>query len=282
VTWLGIDDDSGALHLGGTAVIDGVVPKWRRGMDHVVDVTEDARVRVVACATAACPAGDLATYAAVDFAEPARPRRSGAMTLARAGDAAVNFSADRLFVARPPRDPSSSDATELAVFETTREPVLLGAVSVRGTVSSLALRGDHVVALGWTGTIEAGRRAILHDLDVRGAPRLVGSVSFGGDWTWSAAYDDDRALSFDPNLALGALPMTTVRGSSGALGAVQVLAFAPSGPRAVMESGVGHADRLLFLDGRLLSFAADGVSVVSFPGVERVRRRWEDRATLVR
>jgi hypothetical protein len=282
VTWLGIEDESAALEVGGTAVIDGVVPRWRRGTDHVVDVTEDAQVRVVACATAACPAGDSATYGAIDFTKPARPRRISAMTLARAGDAVFNFSGDRLFVARPSQGPDARDVTELAIFKTVREPFLLGSVSIAGTVSSLALRGDHVVALGWTGTITAGRRAIIHDLDMKGAPRLVGSLAFGGDWTWSAAYDDDRAFSFNPNLTLGALPMTTVRGNSGAMGAVQVLAFGPSGPRAVTERGIGSADRVLFVDGRLLSFSADGVSVVSFPGEERVRRRWEDQPTLIR
>jgi hypothetical protein len=262
VTWIGIDDTTAALTTGGTVVVGGVVPRWRRSTDHVVDVSEDGQVRIVGCATAACPAGDLATYAAIDFADPARPRLTSATSLARASDAAFNFSADRLFVARPPRDPNLRDATELSVFKGNREPQLVGTVAIPGTVSSMVLRGDHLVALGWTGTATAGRRAIVHDIDVNAVPRLVGSLSFGGDWTWSAAYDDDRALSFDPSRTLGALPMTTLRGRSGALAAVQVLSFGASGPRSVIEHVIDSSDRLLFVDGRLLSFSPAGVVVV--------------------
>lgn len=291
VTWIGIaPNDLGVQRLHGTATFAGVVPRWRRATDHVVDVAEDARVRVVACATAACPAGEAATYASIDFSEPDRPRVTSWSMLARAGDGVFNFDGDRLFVARPPAD--RTETTDLTIFRTSGDLTRVGALRLRGTVASIAVRHDaefvrygsvgDLVVLGWTGSASAGRRAIVHQIDARRAPRLVGSTSFGGDWTWSPAYDDDRAISFDPTSTLAALPMTTMRGQSGAFAAAQVLSLAPTGPRNVMEREVAVADRLLFVDGRLLAFSAEGVVGVRQPGEHRVNRMWDDLRPSVR
>ncbi len=279
VTWIGVDPELGSLRLHGTATFSGVVPRWRRATDHVIDVEEDARVRVVACATAACPAGDLAAYASIDFSEPNRPRVASWSLIARAGDGVFGFDGERLIVARPPVEPI--EATDISFFHTSAGLVPAGTVRVPGTVSSLAARDGSVIALGWTGSASAGKRAIIHQLDVRRAPQLVGSTGFGGDWSWSPAYEDDRAMSFDPSTTLGALPMTTVRGRTGAVAAAQVLSFGPSGPRAVMEQEA-VADRLLFVEGRLLAFSADGVTNVRHPGERPFRRRWEDGRSLIR
>lgn len=279
ITWVGVDPDQGHLQLHGTATFSGVVPRWRRATDHVIDVEEDGRVRVVACATAACPAGEMATYASIDFSEPNLPRMKSWSLIARAGDGVFGFAGDRLIVARPSAEPV--EATDMTFFGTSGELAPVGRVRVPGIVSSLAVRDGSVVALGWTGSASAGRRAIIHQLDVRRAPRLVGSTSFGGDWTWSPAYDDGRAMSFDPVSTLGALSMTTLRGKSGAVAAVQVLSFGPTGPRKVLEQEVS-ADRLLFVEGRLLAFSADGVSVVRQPGERAVRHRWDDVRALIR
>lgn len=291
VTWIGVaPEDLGVQRVHGTATFAGVIPRWRRATDHVIDVTEDAQVRVVACATAACPAGEAATYAAIDFAEPDRPRLTSWSTIARAGDGVFNFDGERLFVARSPVD--RSDTTELTILRTSGDLAPMGALRLRGTVASMAIRHDpqfvrleavgDLVVLGWTGSASAGRRAILHQVDARQAPRLVGSVAFGGDWTWSPAYDDDRAISFDPSSTLAALAMTTVRGKGGAVPAVQVLSLGTSGPRSVMEREFAVADRLAFVEGRLLAFSADGVAVVSQPGERRVRRTWDDLRPLLR
>jgi hypothetical protein len=291
VTWIGISpDDLGIERLRGTATFAGVVPRWRRASDHVVDVAEDARVRVVTCATTACPPGEAATYAAIDFAEPDRPRLASWSMIARAGDGVFNFDGERLFVARPPLE--RADATELAVFRTSGELAPLGAVRLRGTVASITVRHDpesvrrgsvgDLVVLGWTGSASESRRAIVHQIDARRTPRLIGSTSFGGDWTWSPAYDDDRSISFDPTSTLAALPITTMRGQSGALTAAQVLSLGPTGPRNVMERELTVADRLLFVDGRLLAFSADGVVVVRQPGEPRVQKKWDDLRPSVR
>jgi hypothetical protein len=282
VTWLGIaSEELGVIRLHGTSTVAGVIPRWRRASDHVIDVAEDARVRVVGCATSACPAGEAAAYAAIDFAEPDRPRLTSWSLLARAGDGVFNFDGDRLIVARPPAD--RSDGTDLAFFRTNSELVPAGSVRLRGTIGSIAVRhGGDVVALGWTGSATAGKRAIVHHVDARRSPRLLGSTSFGGDWTWSPAYDDDRAISFDPASTLAALPMTTMRGQSGAFTAAQVLSFGPVGPRNVMEKEVTVADRLLFVDGRLLAFSSEGVTVVRHPGEHRSQRSWDDLRTLGR
>lgn len=274
VTWLGMTDGDGALHEDGTITFAGVVPRWRRATDHTIDVTEDGQVRVVACTTAGCTPGEPAAYAAIDFAEPLRPRLTSWATLERVGGGAVAFTANRLFVARPPVD--GADATELAVFRTEQELVRLGAVRLDGNVASIVARDGDAIVLGWTGSASAGRRAVVHHVDTRRGPRRVGSASFGGDWTWSPAYDDERALSFDPNATVAALPMTTLRERTGAKTAVQVLSFTPSGPQPVLEREVGAAERVLFVDGRLLAFAADGVTVVTAPGEQRLRRSWAE------
>jgi hypothetical protein len=286
ITWIGIaQTDFGTQRLAGMTTISGVVPHWRRAADHVVDVTEDSFVRIVACATAACPGSgkDAAAYAGIDFSDPNHPRVVSWHLLARAGDAAFNFDGDRLFVARPPNASSGGlygeATTELAVFRTTpKELEPLGSVKLKGTVSSLAIRPyrvqDDVIALGWTGSASAGKRAIIHHIDTRKpAPRLIGSTSFGGDWTWSPAYDDERAMSFDPTSRLAALPMTTMRGKRGAFAAAQVFSLEPLGPpRLVLEREVAVADRLLFVDGRLLAFSSEGVVVVRDPNERELNR----------
>ena len=279
VTWIGVTQE-GALDLHGTAIVAGVVPAWRRASDHLLDVDEDGRVRVVACSTAACPGGESATFSAIDFAAPDRPRVTGSTVIARAGDGVFRFAGDRLVVARAPA--RHDGTTEIAVLRATAELAPAGSVEVRGAVGSLAVRDDDIFAAGWTGSASAGKRAIVHRIDLRRAPRHAGSISFGGDWTWSPAYDDARALSFDPASMLAALPMTTLRGPSAPVAAVQILGLGAGAPRDVAEREVGAVDRLLFVDGRLLAFSADGVDVVRLPGERPRHRTWDDVPSLVR
>jgi hypothetical protein len=280
VTWLSVVDDTpGSMRVHGTATVSGVVPRWRRATDHTIDVAEDARVRLVACATSACAPGDAAAYAAIDFAQPDQPRVTSWSLLARAGDGIVNFDGLRLIVARPAAD--RSDTTELAFFDTAKELSPVGTIRVRGAIGSVAVRdGGDVVALGWTGGASSGKRAIVHHIDARQTPKLIGAAAFGGDWTWSPAYDDDRAISFDPASTLAALPMTTTHGSDPARTAAQVLSIGRSGPRNVVEKEVAGADRLLFVEGRLLAFSADGVAVVHDSGRPSRQRRWDDIRTI--
>jgi hypothetical protein len=194
--------------------------------------------------------------------------------LARAGGGVFAFTGSRLFVARPPQE--GSDATELAVFRTEQNLIPQGTVRLNGTVGSIIARDEDAITLGWTGTMSAYRHAIVHHVDVRRAPRRIGSAAFGGDWTWSPAFDDDRAISFDPNATFAALPMTTVREQGGAHTAVQVFSFPPSGPRVLDEREVGAAERVVFVDGRLLALSAEGVTVVAAPGEQRLRRTWAE------
>jgi hypothetical protein len=255
LSWIEVDNDSLGLRMAGTTVVSGVVPRWRKS-DHVIDVSEDAEVRLIGCTNDGCTPGSAASYARVDFAVPSSPRIVATSTIARAAAGVFAFSPDAVLVARPPAD--DGDATELAVF---RNELPSGTLRLEGTVSSLALAERSVVTIGWTGSAMTGKLARIHHVDIRRAPRLLGSVSFGGDWTWSPAYDDERALSFDPLSTLAALPMTTLYGPSAPASAVQVLALNPA------RAGVSHAtgvtaDRLLFIDGRLLAFSADGVTVV--------------------
>ncbi|MBX3232563.1 MAG: hypothetical protein KIT84_16430 [Labilithrix sp.] len=274
VTWLGLDAGTGVFTLQGTATIDGVIPRWR-GVPRVIDVSEDGQVRLVTCPTAACPVDGPAAYASVDFSQPDRPRAMAWSLVARAGDGVVGFQGTRLVVARPAVD--RSDATELAFFRTDGALAPAGSVRLRGSVGSVVVEdsGD-VVTVGWTGNATTGRRAIVHHVDGRGVPRLVGAATFGGDWTWTRAYDDERVMGFDRGSLLAALPMTTLRGRHQPTAAVQVLSLDPSGPRAIAEKPAPFVDRLMFVDGRLLAFSADGVTVVRREGEQGAEQTWDD------
>lgn len=280
VTWIGLSpDDAGVLHRQGTQVVNGVVSRWRGAADHVIDVSEDGRVRVLGCATAACPPGEAATYAAIDFAEPDAPRVVGSSTIARAGDGVYRFHGEDLIVARAPSATEANDvngrnvsktATDVAFFRASKDLVPIATVRAKGIVGSLAAHGNDVVAIGWTGSAASGKHAILHRIDAPpgGKPRVVGAATFGGDWTSSRAYEDDRVMSFDPTSTLAALPMATMRGDHGVTYAVQVFSFGPKGraPQALFEHDSDKVDRILFVSGRLLAFSSDGASVISPEG----------------
>lgn len=273
VTLLSVDPDLGALGTQGTATFSGVLPRWRSS-HRVLDVTEDDRARFVTCPTAACDVAGPAAYAAVDFSTPSDPRVTSWNLVAGAGEGVIGFQGTRLVVARASAD--RSDASEIAFYHTEKELVPAGKVHVRGTVGSIVVRdsGD-VLTVGWTGSVSAGKRAIVHHIDGRGAPRLLGAATFGGDWTWTRAYDDDRVVSFDPASTLAALPMTTVRGALAPTSAAQVLSLDGRGPQAVAEETLTMADRLLFVNGRLLAFSPDGVVVLHREGEPGTEQRWE-------
>lgn len=273
VTWLGMDADLGMFSVRGSTTFSGVIPRWRSSR-RVLDVTEDDRARFVTCATSACDFSAPAAYASIDFSTPNEPRLTAWNLVAGAGDGVIGFQGTRLVVARPSED--RSDASEVAFYRTEKDLVPAGRVRVRGSVGTVAVRdsGD-IVTVGWTGSASAGKRAILHHIDARGEPRLVGAATFGGDWTWTRAYDDDRVIGFDPQSMLAALPMTTVRGDLGPTSAAQVLSLDTTGTHAIAEETVSLADRLLFVKGRLLAFSPDGVVVLrreSEPGSEL---RWD-------
>lgn len=260
ITWLGLDPELGSLSLQGTVTVSGVIPRWRSSRQ-VLDVTDADEVRVVMCARDACASDEEAAYATVDFALPAYPRLTSWSLVARAAGAVIGFQATRLVVARPAAD--RSDATELLFLRPDERLAPAHELRLRGTVGTIvAHESGDVVTVGWTGSAATGKRAIVHHVDARGAPRLVGATSFGGDWTWTRAYEDERSMSFDPLSMLAALPMTTVRNGAGPIAAVQVLSFDPAGPRALAEPPLPLGDRLLFVDGRLLAFSADGVVVI--------------------
>ncbi len=264
ITYVSIGNDGvGSLRPHGTSVIEGAVLPWRRGGDGIIDVSEDNRVRVVACATTACSPGTAATFATIDFTNLEAPRTAGWSMIGNAGaDGIFRFAGESLIVAR--QVPGKSGVTEIVHFDAERSLYVKGSLRVRGTIAALAVQNDSVVALGWTGDASAGKRAIVHRVDAR-SMRLVGSASFGDDWTWSPAWDDDRAVSFDPGSMLAAFPVTTVARSGAPISAVQILTLGKvGGPRGVdMIETEAAAQRLMFIGGRLLAFGNDGVSVVA-------------------
>jgi hypothetical protein len=270
VTWIDVtEEDPGKLHVRGTIAVAGVVSTVRGQVDSVLATDEDRVVRLYACARGCIPL-EAAEVAVIDFAEADRPRQTGAFTIPEGTDAVSRFHGNRLFLAHP----LDGGGTRLSVWRTTSAVSSEGSLRLDGTVAGIVARDAHIVTIGWTGTTGAGTKATIHvvDLSTARAPKLRGSVSFGRDWTWSPAYDDERALSFDPGASLAALPTTTLSSAGAYSAGAHVLSFGPSGPRvvSVVESERFH-DRLLFAGGRLLGFGAEGVLTLRDRGPARMR-----------
>ena len=262
LTWIALPPDApGHLKREGTSIVNGVVPRWRDASAHMIDVTEDARVRLFMCATAACPVGSDATYAEVDFGQPAAPRLVTWSPVARASDAVFRFVDGDAVVARPPPGGRLPAVTELLFLHTGAKLVPYGTLPVNGLVGSVARSGETLLVTGWKTTPATGKQALVHRVALGASPRLLGSVAVGSDWTWSPAFDDDAAVSFDPASSRAALPATTIPTGSGVRSSVEVLALPRGGVRSEASFETDSVDRIVFRDDHLLLFSASGVTV---------------------
>lgn len=261
VSWIDpAPDRPGAMSLRGTRVVAGGFPAWERD---VVSADEGQGVRFLACKTTECRVEEDALVRVIDFARGADDVRATLPVRIGAGVPVARFADDHLYVA--------SDGV-LRVVDLHPVPRVVGSVPLAGTVSALRPHGTQVLTVGTIGTPSTGIRVAVHDVDVRvpSLPRLRGTATFGHDWTWSRAADDDRALSIDPSRELMALPFSTWRARDGryATGA-QVLAFARGAP--VMREALpadGHVERVMFVKGQLLAVGAGAVTVLD-PASER-------------
>ncbi len=124
------------------------------------------------------------------------------------------------------------------------------------------------MALGSTGSPGTQMKMIVHDLDVRrpAVPRTRTSATFGSDWTWSLASDDDDAMSFDPASNLVAIPFTAWRHADEryVTGAQLVDLGRFGGQAAPALPADGWVERAVFLDGHLVTLGPNGISSIDY------------------
>lgn len=255
VSWVDLSRDRpGAMILRGTRAVGGRFPAWERD---VISADEAQAVRFLACTAKDCGAEKDAVVRVVDFAHGADDIRAALPVRIGAGVPVARFADDHLYVV---------DAAILRVVDLHPVPRVVGNLPLPGTVSAIHLHGTRVLAVGTVGTPSIGIRVAVHDVDVRvpSSPRLRGTATFGDDWTWSRAADDDRAISTDPTRDLVALPFSTWRARDGryATGA-QVITLGRGVPvlREALPAD-GHVERVMFVKGRLLAVGDGSVTVL--------------------
>lgn len=269
VAWLDLSmERPGSLYLRRSVAVPGGVATWEHGEGRIVDAAEDQRVRLVTCATRECAPSEGATLRVVDFAaaEPASTMTSMRVT-SHDGLPLTRFADGVLYVTETVA--SGDDATTLHVVRTEgRTPAFTAHLALRGRISALVPRDTSLVALGTVGSVESQVRVILHDLDVRWpeSPRARASVVFGSDWTWSAAMDDDGAVSFDPASHLLAVPFTAWRDHDRryTTGAQLVDLQRRGAQGAATLASDGPVERAVFLDGHLLTIGPEGVASIDY------------------
>jgi hypothetical protein len=138
-----------------------------------------------------------------------------------------------------------------------------------GAVAALTAVDNRLIAVGTAGSSASGVRVAVYDLDVReaSAPRLRGRATFGSDWTWSIAEDDDRAISFEPRASLVALPFTASSVAGRYEMGAQVVDLAGGRPNvSAVYPSPAWIDRIVFVGDRVVAVGHDGVHVVDYAG----------------
>ena len=236
VTWISVlPEEPGRLSIRGTQAFDGSVPRWRTGSDRAIDVSEDALVRIFACATAACRQGEDASYVAVDFARSLAPHVVAVGRVARAGNAIVRFVGADAVVARELAEAHVSPMTELLFLHARTALVPYASLHVPGVVDALGSDGDDLFVFEGGRASAMGEQATVERVRLGGHPRLAGSASIGEDWPWAPAQNDPASIAI----------------------------FAPSsGARRQRDPlATEEADRIAVVGDRILSFSSRGVEV---------------------
>lgn len=278
VSWLDLPlERPGALGLRATVKVPGGIATWERGDNKIVAADEGQRVRLVTCATRSCAPSEGATLRIVEFGTARPPGVTASLPLTTQGGLPIaRFADELLYVGETSR--TAKDATILHVVRTDEaKPRAVAHLPLRGLVSSLVPRDGSLVALGSTNAGAAGTesqtRIILHDIDARqpAAPRLRASATFGSDWTWSVALDDEDAVSFDPASHLVAIPFTAWRHADGRhVQGTQLVDLTRFGAeRAASIASDGYVERAVFLDGHLVTIGPEGVRGVDYASARR-------------
>jgi hypothetical protein len=267
VTWIDLSmKRPGSLEPHEPIRLPGGVATGEQGDARIIDADDGQRVRIVTCATRSCAVGEPATLRIVDFSARAPARTLTSLRLTEHGGLPLSRFADGvLYVAE--RDASRPDASTLRVVLTDeRVPRIAARVPLRGRVSTLVPHDETLVAIGTIGSRESAVKVIVHDIDVRrpAEPHARGEVTFGSDWTATAAEDAEQAVSFDPASRLVALPFTAWRrGAARSFSGAQLVDLSPFGPRTAGTIAMdGYVERAVFLEGELVTIGPDGVTSI--------------------
>lgn len=276
VTWLDLPlERPGTLVPRATVKTPGGVATWDRGDGRIVDADEGQRVRLVTCATRSCGPDEGATLRVLDFADTAPAHVSASLEITKRGGLPITrFANELLFVGETAT--SAEDTTLLHVVRTDKDrPRKVSTLALRGLVSGLVARDGSLVALGSTATASAESqvRIAVYDLDVRRpeAPRVRGSATFGSDWTWSPALDDENAMSFDPASNLVSVPFTAWRyQDSRYITGTQLVDLGRHGAQNLDSiPSDGFVERAVFLDGHLVTIGPKGIHGFEYGGARR-------------
>lgn len=277
LTWIDLSmERPGSLEPREPVRLPGGVATGEHGAGRVVDADDGQRVRIVTCATRSCAAGEPVTLRTVDFSagQPSRTLTSLRLT-EHGGRPLTRFADGVLYVGE--RSPSRRETTTLRVVLTDeRVPRVAAHLPLRGRLTTLVPHDDTVVALGTVGSPEAGVQIIVHDVDVHApaSPRARGYVTFGSDWTWTAAEDAEQALSFAPSSHLVAIPFTAWRrGAQRSVSGAQLVELSPFGARTAGTIAMdGYVERAVLVDGELVTIGPDGVTSIDFASTRRADR----------
>ena len=275
VSWLDLPlDQPGTISVRETVRMPGAVATWVRGEGRIVSADDGQRVRFVTCATRSCAPGEAATLRVVDFGAGATARVGPSLRLTEHGGLPLaRFVDELLFVAET--SPSSRGSSTLHIVATEDAGArFVGHMPLRGLLSALVPHdSSSIVALGTIETLESASSIIVHDIDVRkpSAPRLRSTVSFGSDWTWSVALDQDEAVSFDPGSHLMAIPFTAWRAADRRyMAGTQLVDLTHYGAQtAATLPAEGYIERAIFLDGHLVSIGPRGVVGIDYVSARR-------------
>ena len=269
VAWVDLSmEKPGSMLLTKAVRLPGGVATWARGDGRLVDADEGQRVRIVTCASSACAPGEAATLRIVDFSgeSPARTMTSLRLT-EHDGLPVTRFVDGGLYVAEV--SPANTDSSMLHIVRTDgRTPRVAARLPLRGRVTAIVPHGESVVTLGAVGTPDTQMKLVLHDIDVRkpAAPVARSSVLFGSDWTWSLIAEDGAAMSLDPASHLLAMPFTAWRHEDKhyVTGAQLVDLRSAGGPATTALPVDGWVERVVFLDGHLVTVGPKGVSSIDY------------------
>lgn len=147
-------------------------------------------------------------------------------------------------------------------------PKVAGALEVPGWSTHIEPRGDRLLALGVDDTGGTRRVSVsLFDVEQPAAPGLLDRVSFGGDWSWSSAYEDVKAFGILGDLIL--VPFSGWSGEAGGFERLQLVTWADDALR--LE---GYVD----LDGQIKRSLAHGPDYFAVTTEELARIDADDRA----
>lgn len=226
ITYIDIADPAGAIAVRGSVAVRGQVPDrfklnvWQ-GVLRVVSATGWPNREVY--------------ITTVDLADPDNLRVLGEAPIEGAEDEtlfATRFDGPRAYVV------TFLIVDPLFVLDLSdpAAPKVTGILEVPGWSTHIEPMGDRLLALGVDDT-GGGRRVSMSLFDVAdpAAPGLLDRVSFGEGWSWSAAYQDVKALAVIDGLAL--VPFSGWSGEAGGFERLQLVEYARDDLRAR-----GHVD----------------------------------------